>query len=594
MNATVNEADYPFLADWFAISLRWISLLGLTAAVAASGKLTIASGVVLLLSVLWNIGITILASLNRRLKAHRIINVLLDFLISLSLFIITGGIESPIFWSGVLVFFSAAVYYEWRGSLIVALILSLCQIGWSYYSFGTNIEFIKFLLPELFNLPVSILFGLLGGKLVSFLRGNWQRQIRTRSETERRVAKKERDRLNAFYNMVEALSTTLNYHAVLDAALDLSSKSLGIDETTSGPILSAVMLFEDNYLRIGSARRLPPRDLRLTFPAEQGALHEALKSGEPQVIQNPADDAELCRLVALHSCKVALILPLIRGLNAFGVLLFANPDPDFFNRERSDLLEMISHQVTIAIQNARLYQEMEKEKERIVETQEEARKKLARDLHDGPTQTMAAIAMRLNIVQHAVGPNRKDVTDELEKIEELARHTTQEIRHMLFTLRPLALEAEGLVAALNAMATKMHDTYQQNVKIDVDQSLVDQLEISKQTVVFYLAEEAVNNARKHAKANLINVSLKYLPGEKSLALLEIADNGVGFNLQEVTNSYENRGSLGMVNLSERAELINGVLHIDTAPGKGTRVHIVIPLNEEAADRLERGLAKAQN
>jgi signal transduction histidine kinase len=147
---------------------------------------------------------------------------------------------------------------------------------------------------------------------------------------------------------------------------------------------------------------------------------------------------------------------------------------------------------------------------------------------------------------------------------------------------------------LNAMATKMHDTYQQNVKIDVDQSLVDQLEISKQTVVFYLAEEAVNNARKHAKANLINVSLKYLPGEKSLALLEIADNGVGFNLQEVTNSYENRGSLGMVNLSERAELINGVLHIDTAPGKGTRVHIVIPLNEEAADRLERGLAKAQN
>ncbi|HQN42898.1 MAG TPA: sensor histidine kinase, partial [Anaerolineaceae bacterium] len=216
------------------------------------------------------------------------------------------------------------------------------------------------------------------------------------------------------------------------------------------------------------------------------------------------------------------------------------------------------------------------------------RKQLARSLHDGPTQSVSAIAMRINITRKLLEQNPAEAANELVRIEDLARRTTQEIRHMLFTLRPLALESEGLTAALKLMADKMHDTYQQNVTIDVDESVASQFDLGRQTVIFYLAEEAVNNARKHAQAAEIRVRLHPLAQAPDMALLEVADNGVGFDVQSVMGSYERRGSLGMVNLQERAELVNGRLNIQSAAGKGTRVQIVIPLSEEAADRLRRG------
>jgi len=134
----------------------------------------------------------------------------------------------------------------------------------------------------------------------------------------------------------------------------------------------------------------------------------------------------------------------------------------------------------------------------------------------------------------------------------------------------------------------MRDTYQQNVQIDIDQTVIKDLEVGKQNVIFYLCEEAVNNARKHAKATVILVSLKFFPEQPEIASLEIIDNGVGFNVKQVMGDYEKRGSLGMVNLQERADLVNGRLNIDSVPKKGTRVRVLIPLTEKAGDLLQSG------
>ena len=154
---------------------------------------------------------------------------------------------------------------------------------------------------------------------------------------------------------------------------------------------------------------------------------------------------------------------------------------------------------------------------------------------------------------------------------------------MLFTLRPLILESQGLNAALQAMAEKTRETFSQNVIINVDDAVLNEMEMGKQGVVFYIIEEATNNARKHANAPHIWVRLR--PFETGIALLEIEDDGLGFDVAAVNKSYDKRGSLGMVNLRERTELVNGLLNLDSAPGKGTRVQVYIPLDEEAADRL---------
>jgi signal transduction histidine kinase len=323
--------------------------------------------------------------------------------------------------------------------------------------------------------------------------------------------------------------------------------------------------------------------MRVNLEGNEGILKKILEGGEAILTQDIGYDPELGRIIALRSCSSAYCFPLRSGFNVYGAMLFAHPDPSYFTKERCGLLDIIGRQAVIAVQNARLYQDLIEEKERMVEVQEEARKKLARDLHDGPTQSVAAIAMRVNLARRMMTKNVKQATDELVKIEELAHRTTKEIRHMLFTLRPLILESQGLNAALEAMAEKMRETFSQNVLINVEEKILEDVEMGKQGVIFYIIEEATNNARKHANATHIWVRLR--PYETGIALLEIEDDGLGFDVAAVNKSYDKRGSLGMINLRERAELVNGLLNIDSAPGKGTRIQVYIPLSEEAADSL---------
>ncbi len=402
----------------------------------------------------------------------------------------------------------------------------------------------------------------------------------------------DRERLQTIFDLISSLTATLNYQRVLDTALDLSATTLGTPSTPAERLVSAVLLFSEPaegkqaQLTVAASRRFTPADTRSVLPGTRGLVGHAFEEGKPIASKDLAHDPELGRMVALRACKIAYCIPLRHGLDNYGVLLYAHPDPDFFTPSQREILGIIAHQSVIAIQNALLYRDLEQEKERMMEIQEEARKKLARDLHDGPTQSIAAIAMRVNFARRLLERDAKAAGEELFKIEDLARRTTGEIRHMLFTLRPLVLESQGLVAALEAMAEKMRETYNQNVIINADEKVVPELELGKQAIIFYIVEEAVNNARKHAQAAHIWVRLK--PLEKCVALLEIEDDGVGFNVGAVDSTYEKRGSLGLVNIRERAELVNGIPSIDSAEGKGTRIRVVIPLNEEAADRLRRG------
>ncbi len=450
---------------------------------------------------------------------------------------------------------------------------------------------------ESVNLQIELgllLVGIIVGGVLSYLLFGRALVARIRFSARKEIEKAklaERERVQTIYNLISTMTSTLNYSHVLDAVLDLGGKVLSAGEQQVERIFGAVLLFHtsengNTELRVGSARRFTPSDLRSVLPGTEGVLHEVISSGDAILCNTIEQDPELKRFVALRACKSAYVLPLRTGLDAFGVLLFAHSDPEFFTPEKREALEVAARQAVIAIQNARLYSDLEQEKERMIDIQEEARKKLARDLHDGPTQSVAAIAMRLNYTRRLMEKDLKTAGEEILKIEELARRTTKEIRHMLFTLRPLVLESQGLLAALHAMAEKMRDTYEQNVIVEADVRLIPELEMSKQTIIFYIAEEAVNNARKHAQAAHIWIRLKDIGSQ--IALLEVQDDGVGFNLGAVDATYDHRGSLGMINMRERAELINGVLKIESAEGKGTSIRVLIPMNEIAAERIRRG------
>jgi signal transduction histidine kinase len=398
-------------------------------------------------------------------------------------------------------------------------------------------------------------------------------------------------RLREIYTLISKVTATLKYQRVLEIALDLGSRVLATPHVPAENLVSAVLLFTDAefehpVLTVGSARHFTQSDLRAILPGTSGLIGEVIAEGVPASRTDLATDPELSRVVALRSCKVAYCLPLRAGLDTYGVLLFAHTDPHFFTQSKRELLEIITHQSVIAIQNARLYSDIQKEKERMIEIQEQEHKKLARDLHDGPTQSMAAIAMRLNFARRLLERDPQATAEELSKIEELARRTTKEIRHMLFTLRPLELESQGLIGALKAMAEKTHETYNQNVIVEAEENVVSQLEMSRQTIIFYIAEEAINNACKYAQANHIWIRMKEL--EKDIVLLEIEDDGVGFEKSEVESHTEQRGNLGLKNMKERTDMVNGIFRLDSVVGKGTTIRVVIPLTEQATERLRRG------
>lgn len=434
----------------------------------------------------------------------------------------------------------------------------------------------------------SLFYGLTGGFLIilslaaGYMFGQRNRKGKTREKKDEHSLGAD-DRWKKIYQLSTDLSNTLNYEKLLDTALDLSAAVLTQGNGASGLLVSAVLLFDQDELIVHTARRFTNADLRNTFPGSKGLLGEAINKGEATASQDILQDPEISRVVAIRSCKSAYCIPLRSGLDVYGVLLFAHPDKEFFNQDNCEVLEIMAVQAMNAIQNARLYQDLAQEKERLAETQEETRRKLARDLHDGPTQSIAAIAMRINFARRLIERNPKEAAEELFKIEDLARKTTKEIRHMLFTLRPLVLESKGLRAALEAMAEKMQETFGQEVLIEVDDNIVAQLDMGKQGVIFNIADEAVNNARKHAQAAHIWVRLKAF--QKGLSLLEIRDDGIGFDVEKTKSTYENRGSLGMINLKERAELLNGVLNLQSKSGVGTRVQVYIPMTEEAIELL---------
>jgi signal transduction histidine kinase len=597
---TIVSSDLPYLADWIVISLRWSCLLGFQVTTSLSGAHFDAIGFVLVGAAMLNLLMSLLAILNKRLVYHRPINLTIDLIVCGALYFFTGRLAGPLNWAGLLPIFTASIYYELTGSLVAAVIAIFLMDGSIYLANGGLALQTQMAILAGFNLACGLALGLVSKPIMRNLRRKYTTAVHKRQETERRARTQEHQRMEAVYRMIETLSATLNYELVLNTALDLSLTALSgsTDPQKDGSaanaynqkMVCAVLLFSGHDLVVSSSRLFPPPDLRQVFQAEQGVLHDTLATAEPRLIKSPSEDPELKSLLCVRPCSVALVLPLHRGLDAYGAMLFAHPDPNFFIPDRVETLTMISHQAVISIQNARLYQEMEREKKEIIETQEEARKKLARDLHDGPTQSVAAIAMRANIVRRIVVSDPEAAIAEVVKIEDLARRTTQEIRHMLFTLRPLILETEGLIPALHSMADKMRDTYEQNVSVEIDPNIVQQFEINKQGVIFSLVEEAVNNARKHAQAHLILVSLK-TGRDSGIAVLEICDDGMGFDVKAVNKGYEKRGSLGMVNLRERSQLINGLLNIESIPGKGTRVQVFIPLNEEASDRLQRGMTE---
>ncbi|MCC6616663.1 MAG: GAF domain-containing sensor histidine kinase [Anaerolineae bacterium] len=413
----------------------------------------------------------------------------------------------------------------------------------------------------------------------------WQQKRTFKALEEARSAQIDdiRERTRAIYEMTTTFRETLSFERILNAALNAGQ--LGLAGQRRRTLVAGVLLFQadDPGLCVVAARRLTRVDMNEIVQGKSGIIGEALSEGLPIIGERARTDPELQRFVGFQTARSTLCVPLRAGYDNFGVLIYGADGANAFTNEHIELLAAIGVQVTIALQNYVLYQSLLEEKNRIARVADDERKQLARQLHDGPTQSISAIAMMTNVMHKMLERTPDRVPEELRKMEEIARNTTREMRHMLFTLRPLVLESQGLTAALDQLAEKMRETHNQKVSVYMQPGLDRMLDAHKQGVIFYLVEEAINNARKHAKASLISVDITKQGND---LVVTIADNGAGFDTEIISQGYEKRGSLGMVNMRERAAMLNGTLNIASTPGTGTTITMIAPLYSEPKPKLK--------
>lgn len=565
--------------EWLATSTRvfWLTALLLVAGVA--GRLSVWVVLIILLWIAFTITGPLAGGSKWRIEDLNWGAATIDVIFAILLISVSGMFSSPL-WSSLLIgtvsaglsFGLVGAMTVAAGGMIVSAFLGLILTGagiWTLAPLGMYVGAIM--------MTAAVI-----GLIVEQLR--WLTPIGDFSSGGAVDVDQLRTRLRAIFPMLAELNATLNYERVLDMALDVSASALSGYQPEEDRLVGGLLLYDGAELRVVSGRRLTHADSRVTIPGDQGLIGEVLSTGDPRLGRYPHRDPEIKRLVGFHPCRQVLGVPLAAGLETYGILLFGHPAVDYFNAERVEVLEAIAQQAMVALQNARLYRDLEQEKERIMEIEEEARNRLARDLHDGPTQSVAALAMRVNFARRLLERDPKAASQELFKVEDLARRTTKEIRHMLFTLRPLILESQGLVMALKQLAEKVKDTLSQDVRIDAAIDVANNLEMGKQGIVFYIAEEAISNAAKHAEAEHVWVRLR---SEGDLFVLEVEDDGVGFNVGAVDSDYAQRGSLGMVNMRERTELVNGLFHLESEEGAGTQITVIVPMTEESAERLHR-------
>jgi signal transduction histidine kinase len=393
------------------------------------------------------------------------------------------------------------------------------------------------------------------------------------------LTKERLGQLTLFYQVAQSMSSTFDQGKVLENTMQLATAVL--DATASALMMvdeqSQELVFEYAYGELGSVLR------KQRTPLDEGIAGWVATRGVPVVVNDVESDPRFSPLVDTRTgflTRSVICVPLqIRG-KTIGVLEALNKRSEAgFDSEDLNLMVTTANQAAIAIENARLYQSLRDERDRIIQAQEDVRRQVARNLHDGTVQFLSAISMGIDHLERLLEIKPEAAQSELSALRALTRQATRQARLALFELRPLILETQGLIPALEAYVQQLEGGEKFGIHLEVSGSLPN-LNSSVAGTVFAIIQEAVNNAKKHASPR--DVWLRLSQEEDRLQIV-IQDNGKGFDLQAVEQEYDRKGSIGLLSMRERADLIDGHFEIQsstTRPYPGTKVILHVPLPQE--------------
>lgn len=214
---------------------------------------------------------------------------------------------------------------------------------------------------------------------------------------------------------------------------------------------------------------------------------------------------------------------------------------------------------------------------KIIKAQEDERQRVARDIHDGPAQLMSNVVLKAEICERMIDVDLEKAREELRNLKKIVRDSLQDVRKIIYNLRPMSLDDLGLVPTLQRYIL----TFQEDSGISVSfktRGVCDDMKSVISLTVFRIVQEAINNIIKHAYSQNVSITLEF--NEKGLRLI-IYDDGKGFDVEKLKAKTDDMNSgFGLFSMRERVELLGGVFNISSELGKGTRLNISIPFVRE--------------
>ncbi|WP_041720902.1 sensor histidine kinase [Alkaliphilus metalliredigens] len=208
---------------------------------------------------------------------------------------------------------------------------------------------------------------------------------------------------------------------------------------------------------------------------------------------------------------------------------------------------------------------------RIIRVQEEERHRVAREIHDGPAQSLANVVIKAEICEKLMDIDLEKSREEIQNLKKILRDGIKDIRKIIYNLRPMSLDDIGLIPTLKRYVETFEEETQINMILNIlsEDPIKDSI---KNLSIFRIIQEALNNVRKHARATNINIKIEITQTD---IRLHVQDNGIGFDTENIKVPQNYEGGFGLLNMKERVGLLDGKINIKSKINQGTKLMIYI-------------------
>ena len=417
-----------------------------------------------------------------------------------------------------------------------------------------------------------------------------RKDVTVEKELENQILRRHHH-LHALNRISSATSGLWDLDAILNIALDTV---LEIINATTGGIL--LLHGQTQKLSYRVYRGLSARYVeQMEMGPGEGVAGKVAESGEPIVLENISRDPRAAHpdLVNTEGLGGFISVPLKAKDRVLGVMNIASHVPGKFSTDDMFLLNSIGCQLGTAIEQARLYERLERGKERYqtllqhaLTAQEDERKRIARELHDETSQAITSLTLSLQAIigtAEMKGIRDVELMEKLKTTHSYAVHAGTEIVRLMKELRPTLLDELGLPAAIHRYAKDTLQTQGISVSaefIGTEQRFRPEIEVS----LYRIAQGAIGNILEHSGAK--NASIKLECDDKECALY-VQDDGRGFEVKKLTRVERGGRGAGLFTMRERTNLLGGVGYVESKPGQGTKVIAKVPLVGDIASEEDK-------